>query len=316
MSAPTYLYSSEGTPKVLIDDDEPADRVLLRRLLRVAFGGAARVFEAPSLRDALRLDESFDIILLDYQLTDSEGGRSLALLLTRYDAPVVVITGHADQRRTDESARFGAHTVLAKHELSVELLQRSIQVALIRGAKTSDEHARRRAGKSVHEIENALSLTSFAHDELRAQQDPAAKPFAETVRDAMRLLASARDELLTIARGTGIGSGTWSLGHLPFMPNQGVRKFQSVSAIVRELEAGASFEALVVDLDQSPDALTSLAGSLTLAQRGRVYALMSERHTAADDITSAGFHLHDDDLDLLTSLLPHLRSADEAVRAH
>jgi two-component system response regulator AtoC len=93
--------------KLLVVDDEPAIRSVLRSLLE---GAHYRVLEAASGEEALEhLDEDPDLVLLDYRLPDLDGFEVLRRVHeTSPQLPVVMMTGHASIDHAVSALRAGA----------------------------------------------------------------------------------------------------------------------------------------------------------------------------------------------------------------
>jgi signal transduction histidine kinase len=118
---------------LLVDDDE-VDRLAIRRALR-ACGMDIRVDEASDAAEALNTVSKGapDCILLDYRLPGHDGIDILRSLRERSpDAPVVILTGHGDERTAVELMKAGASDYIAKSELTPERLLQSVRSAMKR----------------------------------------------------------------------------------------------------------------------------------------------------------------------------------------
>ena len=120
--------------KVLICDDDPVDRKLIRSYLGHIEDREFVFVEAGSqeeIRDALER-HSIDLILLDVQMPDKSGMEWLTELRQTQMAPVVMVTGFGTEDIAAESIQEGATGYLAKAGLSKERLQSAIDKALSR----------------------------------------------------------------------------------------------------------------------------------------------------------------------------------------
>jgi two-component system, cell cycle sensor histidine kinase and response regulator CckA len=129
--------------KVLLVEDNPADARLVREMLKDAHR-PVELTHAARLRDALEFlrTEGFNAILLDLNLPDSEGMNTfLRARAEALHAPIVVLTGLADEEVAARAVREGAQDYLVKAEVDGPLLYRSIRYAVERYA--SDEAIRR-----------------------------------------------------------------------------------------------------------------------------------------------------------------------------
>ena len=112
--------------KFLIVDDHPLFREALRSAINLAYP-AAEVTEAASLGealDALRQEDMFDLALLDLSIPDTEGYFGLLDLRARFPRlPVVVISGHEDNRVIRDVMSYGAAGFIPKSTRKNELTE-------------------------------------------------------------------------------------------------------------------------------------------------------------------------------------------------
>lgn len=127
MSAPLLI--------LLVEDDEVDRKVVARTLKRAEL--EAQITEVGSLgeaRAALQSEETFDCVLLDFRLPD---GVALELLAADDEdeswagvpAPVVVLTGHAEQALAEKCLQAGAQDYLVKGSFDDDALARAIRYA-------------------------------------------------------------------------------------------------------------------------------------------------------------------------------------------
>lgn len=122
------------TPKsLLIVEDNPTDRELLRYLLGERFSSEVEIHEAANLRTALRRLEStvVDCVILDLQLPDSSGRDTFLELYKRYpDTPLIVMTHNKDRALAIEMIHLGAADYVIKNFTDQEELFRRIVFAI------------------------------------------------------------------------------------------------------------------------------------------------------------------------------------------
>jgi PAS domain S-box-containing protein len=117
-------------------EDNPADARLVREMLKESHR-PVEITHAPRLRDALEFlrTQGFNAILLDLNLPDSEGMNTfLRARAEALHAPIVVLTGVADEEVAARAVREGAQDYLVKAEVDGPLLYRSIRYAVERQA--------------------------------------------------------------------------------------------------------------------------------------------------------------------------------------
>lgn len=129
---------------ILVIEDEPGDFGLIRALVRLSNLGRGGDEEpaiwaktlAEGLAEAGR--KPIDVVLLDLSLTDSSGVATVQKLRAAHaDVPIVVLTGHDDSALAVASLEAGAQDYLVKGQFDVDVLNRAVRNALVRGALES-----------------------------------------------------------------------------------------------------------------------------------------------------------------------------------
>jgi DNA-binding response OmpR family regulator len=121
--------------RVLLIEDDPDDALLLKESLAEAGAVKVKLVHASSLSDGLKHsgEQEFDVVLLDLNLPDSTGLGTLSSLHTQApQAPIVVLTGLADEALSVKALQAGAQDYLVKGQANSELLSRAIRYAIER----------------------------------------------------------------------------------------------------------------------------------------------------------------------------------------
>ncbi|MCX7592348.1 MAG: hybrid sensor histidine kinase/response regulator [Fischerella sp.] len=126
--------------KILLIEDNLAEARLLQEFLKQAHKSEFTLVHVKRLRDALALlsnctstECSFDVILLDLTLPDSQGLASLTPLMDQAPSvPIVVLTNTNDDELALAAVRRGAQDYLVKRQGNVEVLVRSLRYAIER----------------------------------------------------------------------------------------------------------------------------------------------------------------------------------------
>jgi two-component system, OmpR family, KDP operon response regulator KdpE len=114
---------SAAPPKVLVIDDEPP----IRKLLRMGLSAEGyQVIEAPSGKAALeQIPQKPDLIILDLGLPDMQGLDLLRTMRERNEGvPIVVLSSRADETAKVQALDFGADDYVTKPFGMNELLAR------------------------------------------------------------------------------------------------------------------------------------------------------------------------------------------------
>lgn len=206
--------SMSGRPiKVLLVEDNPGDALLLRETL----ADTAAVIEwaqATTLGQALeQLDGSraFDVILLDLSLPDSQGLQTFRRLHEHApDAPVVMLTGMADENLAIEAMHEGAQDYLVKGSADGTALLRSMRYAI-------ERTRRRRAERELQLAQAEMMAARTIQQRLFPQSAPqvhgfdiagASSPAVATGGDYFDFFFLSDDRLaLVIADVSGHGVG-------------------------------------------------------------------------------------------------------------
>lgn len=116
--------------RILVVDDDQVDRMAVRRALRAA-GVRAEIQEAPDVDSALAaLEQTFDCVLLDYNLPGGDGLRVLqGIRQAGLQVPVIVLTGQQDTETAVGLMKEGASDYLSKDGLTPERLGQSLRNA-------------------------------------------------------------------------------------------------------------------------------------------------------------------------------------------
>lgn len=151
---------------VLLIEDNPGDARLVKKMLgEASFADnpttVINVAHADRLQTALaHLNEhTYDVILLDLSLPDSDGLDSILRLKENHSAtPIIILSGQAMSQTAVEAVHHGAQDYLAKNDLTANLLLKTIHYTIERHRLLLEIRGR----AEELEIQN-LALNDFAH---------------------------------------------------------------------------------------------------------------------------------------------------------
>jgi diguanylate cyclase (GGDEF)-like protein len=161
--------------KILVCDDDPADRKLVRACLRQITDREIVLLEAgqiAEIQDALDKGR-VDLVLMDIQMPEKSGMEWLAEIVEKQTAPVVMLTGSGSEEIAVQSIQEGAVGYLPKSNLSKENLRNTIDAALekwrrMQQGKADQEELERLANfDSLTGLENRRAILRRLEDQIK-----------------------------------------------------------------------------------------------------------------------------------------------------
>lgn len=186
--------SIESFIRVLLIDDNPADRCLFRRHLDADRKHNYDISEAGTAREAATLleEQDFDCILLDYRLPGTDGIDYLQSLQASKDTskiPVIVVTGEGDENLAVRCLRKGAVDYVPKDKISTGVFQRAIGNAIVQAdmKRTIDEQTRSLTAANAELRTRNEEIQRFYHTVSHEIKTPltAAREFVAIVLDGL-----------------------------------------------------------------------------------------------------------------------------------
>ena len=190
------MFSKEtGKLSIVVIDDNPDDRSLIRRYLIQSPDFRCKIFDADSAANGLRLCREIrpDCAILDMSLPDFDGLDVLQQLKDSEQEvpfPVVVLTGTSDRGANGQAAiSYGAQDYVSKDWITPESLSRTVvnsmeRFQLMRAKR--EKQALKQADRRKNEF-----IATLAH-ELRNPLAP--------IRNGLKLMKMARGDQNLIAR--------------------------------------------------------------------------------------------------------------------
>ncbi len=213
--------------KILVIDDNPADRELYRQFLIDDFDQEYEFFETGLGKEGVKICSSkeFDCILLDFHLPDVDGIEFLNLLdrETKTKVPVIMLTGQGNETIAVDALRAGAADYLPKRVASTESLKRTINNAVekyhLRNAVENQTHRLQKKNRELtrkheeiqrfyqtvsHELKTPLtSVKEFVCiilDGLAGPINDEQKEYLSLVKESCEQMANGVNDLLDVTR--------------------------------------------------------------------------------------------------------------------
>ena len=143
---------------VLLVEDNPGDVRIVQGHLLESKKREFSLSDVSDLATAQRrlVDETFDLVLLDLGLPDSDGLETLREVRVAAPAtPVVIFTGGSSNHSAAEAIEAGAQDYLVKGKFSGELIRRVLKYAIESNRASSDRSEARGHGAGEKEIEGS-----------------------------------------------------------------------------------------------------------------------------------------------------------------
>jgi len=176
---------------ILTVEDEESTATLFRKLLKTNL--KASVDTAPDCASARQRlsSNSYDLIIMDYQLPDGDGLSFLEEIVRTADAPpVVMVTSHGDEKKTAVSAfKLGASGYVVKDARMSTLLIEEVRSALARAGQAKVEEATRVSEERYRNVFDNSRNGIAVYEAVRDGQDFVFKDFnkaAEAIEGVSR----------------------------------------------------------------------------------------------------------------------------------
>jgi len=153
---------TNGDYSILLVEDNP-DHLSFEKKSVEKLGGISLVKTARNAREARAalLEDSFDLIILDYDLPDSDGLAFLeSLTIANSDVPVVMVTGLGNEKIAVKAMKLGAYDYLVKDREYLktlpDVINRSLEkIRLSRSLKKIEQQLKKSEERYTDLFENA-----------------------------------------------------------------------------------------------------------------------------------------------------------------
>ncbi|AFZ24497.1 signal transduction histidine kinase [Cylindrospermum stagnale PCC 7417] len=196
------MIAASYSLQILLIEDNLAEARLLQEYLKQAKSKNFSLVHVQRLRDAFnKLSQStYDVILLDLTLPDSQGLSSLPLLICQAPStPIVVLTNTNDEELAIEAVRQGAQDYLVKRQVNVDVLVRAVHYAierkqLLESLRTVNKTLETRVEERTAELVKAKEINQFKSEFVSMLSHDIRNPL-NTILLAAGLLQNSDDKL-------------------------------------------------------------------------------------------------------------------------
>ncbi|MBN1393655.1 MAG: SpoIIE family protein phosphatase [Pirellulales bacterium] len=159
--------------RLLLVEDDPDDVWVMRNMLGGRWDEPIDVLQVELLSAAVErlAEEGFDVVLLDLNLPDSRGlATFFAVYAQAEETPIVILSGHDDERVAVKAVQAGAQDYLVKGQVDDRVLVRSIRYAIERAR-------RRRAEETVRDTSEEFRAAREIQQRLYPDKAPSLPGF-------------------------------------------------------------------------------------------------------------------------------------------
>jgi diguanylate cyclase (GGDEF)-like protein/PAS domain S-box-containing protein len=148
--------------KILLIEDNAYDFALIDEMLAEREGARFSVKQVGRLAQGIKLlaEESFQVVLLDLGLPDSQGLATLARIQEKsVETPVILLTGLDDEGIGLEAVEKGAQDYLVKGQFNAGMLTRSIRYAIQRKKAEETIRKAKELSEAINQINELMDLS-------------------------------------------------------------------------------------------------------------------------------------------------------------
>jgi diguanylate cyclase (GGDEF)-like protein len=139
---PVGTPTRDGRLSVLLVEHNDADAKLLLNLMKGASDDVEMVWASSFIEALTQMRKrTFDAMLLDLSLPDSEGIESVRRMSDRADIPIIALTKESDDRCRIEPLLAGAEDTFIKERINSSNVIRAVQYAIARHRRIGELHA-------------------------------------------------------------------------------------------------------------------------------------------------------------------------------
>lgn len=143
--------SQEDLIRVLHVDDDPDHLMMSKRLLEM-YDSAIQVVSVSSPEEALQKAETFDCLVLDYQMPRMNGIELARRIREKTDTPIIIYTGKGSEDVASSAFEAGIDDYLKKE------FERSHYQVLAKRIRMAVERYRAKVARTILEEQNAVTL--------------------------------------------------------------------------------------------------------------------------------------------------------------
>ncbi len=174
----------EKNIKILLIEDNPGDAYLIGEQLEEFANFTYKLKNVETLNEALNVlkEQTFDVILLDLGLPDSDGINTFLRIYNKNPLiPIIILTGLNDETIGSYAVKKGAQDYLVKGQIEGRLLQSTIQYSIER--KKAEDRIYKLA--NVVESSNDAIITESLYGIITSWNKGAEKIFGYTAKEML-----------------------------------------------------------------------------------------------------------------------------------
>jgi PAS domain S-box-containing protein len=239
------LTFMEKNIKILLIEDNPGDAYLIGEQLEEFANFSYKLVNVETLNEAINLlkEQTFDVLLLDLGLPDSDGINTFLRIYKKNPLiPIIILTGLNDENIGSYAVKKGAQDFLVKGQIEGRLLQSTIQYSIER--KKAEDRIYKLA--NVVESSNDAIITESLYGIITSWNKGAEKIFGYTYKEML-------GKNISIISPPHVHEETKKLSN-KIMNGETIRHYET---------SGLTKEGMIIDISVTLSPVFDISGKLT-----------------------------------------------------
>jgi signal transduction histidine kinase len=199
---------------ILVVDDDPRVRELLRRILQRADHSVVEAKDASQARDALQQDKGWELVISDVNMPDETGISLLRHVREAHpELPIIMVSGNSDPHLATLAIEYGAYGYVTKpfdrNQVLIAVANALHRAKLEAENRDHRRHLEQRVRERTAELADALTSLQLSDERRRAllahvvdaQEEERLRIAGDVHDDAVQVMTAVNFRLEVLRRG-------------------------------------------------------------------------------------------------------------------